>query len=143
MNTDDFLWNLEEDVSDRICFFDQWRRCEEATEVDTHHRQSGAPTMGVAEDETPSSLTSHPNANPNNPTQEGQYETPFVYSRSRFTRTDWRDGQAPRSSNNRRKYSPKKYYHRRKIFFFLISQIFIKSQKNRFYKSKGLNILIL
>ncbi|TGZ46342.1 Uncharacterized protein DBV15_09905 [Temnothorax longispinosus] len=42
--------------------------CEEATEVETHHQQT-ATTMGVAEDETPSSLTSsHPNTN--NPNQE-------------------------------------------------------------------------
>lgn len=46
--------------------------CEEATEVETHHQQTAATTMGVAEDETPSSLTSsHPNTN--NPNQEGQY----------------------------------------------------------------------
>lgn len=44
------------------------RRCEEATEVETHHQQTAATTMGVAEDETPSSLTSHPN----NPNQEGE-----------------------------------------------------------------------
>ncbi|KYN02618.1 hypothetical protein ALC62_06417 [Cyphomyrmex costatus] len=44
-------------------------RCEEATEVETHHQQTAATTMGVAEDETPSSLTSsHPNTN--NPNQE-------------------------------------------------------------------------
>ncbi|EGI61767.1 hypothetical protein G5I_09884 [Acromyrmex echinatior] len=43
--------------------------CEEATEVETHHQQTAATTMGVAEDETPSSLTSsHPNTN--NPNQE-------------------------------------------------------------------------
>lgn len=46
-------------------------RCEEATEVETHHQQTAATTMGVAEDETPSSLTSsHPNTN--NPNQEGE-----------------------------------------------------------------------
>ncbi|EZA47043.1 hypothetical protein X777_16700 [Ooceraea biroi] len=45
------------------------RKCEEATEVETHHQQTAATTMGVAEDETPSSLTSsHPNTN--NPNQE-------------------------------------------------------------------------
>ncbi|KAK1116989.1 hypothetical protein K0M31_017038 [Melipona bicolor] len=46
-------------------------RCEEATEVETHHQQTAATTMGVAEDETPSSLTSHPNPNVNNSNQEG------------------------------------------------------------------------
>lgn len=46
-------------------------RCEEATEVETHHQQTAATTMGVAEDDTPSSLTSHPNPNVNNPNQEG------------------------------------------------------------------------
>ncbi|XP_014467565.1 PREDICTED: uncharacterized protein LOC106740745 [Dinoponera quadriceps] len=45
--------------------------CEEATEVETHHQQTAATTMGVAEDETPSSLTSHPNTN--NPNQEGKH----------------------------------------------------------------------
>jgi len=46
-------------------------RCEEATEVETHHQQTAATTMGVAEDETPTSLTSsHPNTN--NPNQEGE-----------------------------------------------------------------------
>ncbi|XP_024881753.1 uncharacterized protein LOC112460983 [Temnothorax curvispinosus] len=46
--------------------------CEEATEVETHHQQT-ATTMGVAEDETPSSLTSsHPNTN--NPNQEDKIE---------------------------------------------------------------------
>nr|KAF7434312.1 hypothetical protein H0235_002503 [Vespula pensylvanica] len=45
--------------------------CEEATEVETHHQQTAATTMGVAEDDTPSSLTSHPNLNTNNPGQEG------------------------------------------------------------------------
>lgn len=46
-------------------------RCEEATEVETHHQQTAATAMGVAEDETPSSLTtSHPNTN--NPNQEGK-----------------------------------------------------------------------
>ncbi|KAK2588828.1 hypothetical protein KPH14_001699 [Odynerus spinipes] len=49
----------------------QWR-CEEATEVETHHQQTAATTMGVAEDDTPSSLTSHPNLNTNNPSQEGR-----------------------------------------------------------------------
>ncbi|CAD1476643.1 unnamed protein product, partial [Heterotrigona itama] len=44
--------------------------CEEATEVETHHQQTAATTMGVAEDETPSSLTSHPNPNVNNSNQE-------------------------------------------------------------------------
>ncbi|KAL2725440.1 serine/threonine-protein kinase tricorner isoform X6 [Vespula squamosa] len=44
--------------------------CEEATEVETHHQQTAATTMGVAEDDTPSSLTSHPNLNTNNPGQE-------------------------------------------------------------------------
>ncbi|EFN61380.1 hypothetical protein EAG_01368 [Camponotus floridanus] len=47
--------------------------CEEATEVETHHQQTAATTMGVAEDETPSSLTSsHPNTN--NPNQEGLHK---------------------------------------------------------------------
>ncbi|KAI4488780.1 hypothetical protein M0802_011290 [Mischocyttarus mexicanus] len=44
--------------------------CEEATEVETHHQQTAATTMGVAEDDTPSSLSSHPNLNSNNPSQE-------------------------------------------------------------------------
>jgi len=39
--------------------------------VETHHQQTAATTMGVAEEETPSSLTSsHPNTN--NPNQEGK-----------------------------------------------------------------------
>lgn len=46
-------------------------RCEEATEVETHHQQTAATTMGVAEDETPSSLTPHPNTNNSN--QEGEF----------------------------------------------------------------------
>lgn len=52
-------------------------RCEEATEVETHHQQT-ATTMGVAEDETPSSLTSsHPNTN--NPNQEGKSVEVHIY----------------------------------------------------------------
>lgn len=39
--------------------------------METHHQQTAATTMGVAEDETPSSLTSHPNPNVNNSNQEG------------------------------------------------------------------------
>lgn len=57
-------------------------RCEEATELETqHHRQAvtstivvaTTTTMGVAEDDTSSSLTSHPNANPNSLSQEGMW----------------------------------------------------------------------
>lgn len=58
-------------------------RCEEVTEVEAHHQQALGSTgsaMGVAEDETPSSITSHPNLStslnhPNpNPNQEGMPE---------------------------------------------------------------------
>ncbi|KYM92429.1 hypothetical protein ALC53_00884 [Atta colombica] len=51
------------------CSISTGHLCEEATEVETHHQQTAATTMGVAEDETPTSLTSsHPNTN--NPNQE-------------------------------------------------------------------------
>lgn len=63
------------------------RRCEEATEVETHHQQTAATTMGVAEDETPSSLTSHPNPNVNNPNQEGTCQNCSFHSRVGTVRT--------------------------------------------------------
>lgn len=46
--------------------------CEEVTEVETHHQQAVSSTMGVAEDETPSSMIPHPNltTNQNHPNQE-------------------------------------------------------------------------
>lgn len=62
---------------DSQCLF--YCRCEEATEVETHHQQTAATTMGVAEDETPSSLTSHPNPNVNNPNQEGTCPIRILY----------------------------------------------------------------
>ena len=50
-------------------------RCEEITEVETQHQQAVGSIMGVAEDETPSSISSHPNSNSNlNPNQEGKSE---------------------------------------------------------------------
>lgn len=48
--------------------------------METHHQQTAATTMGVAEDETPSSLTSsHPNTN--NPNQEGESADFIAFNR--------------------------------------------------------------
>ncbi|XP_014300433.1 serine/threonine-protein kinase tricornered isoform X3 [Microplitis mediator] len=60
--------------------------CEEATELESHHhRPTATATMGVAEDDTPSSLSSHPNANQNNLNQEGVLEMAATESTIRFS----------------------------------------------------------
>lgn len=95
--------------------------------METHHQQTAATTMGVAEDETPSSLTPHPSSN--NPNQEGESAHLRFTVMKTLGRKPERRGLARISLNysvERRRaykyratYSPSPFYH--SFFFFILS----------------------